>query len=1060
MIKRFVILQLLVLTGLVSSCNFLESVNPLDPAEICGGISLSDLGLRIGNLKLSGSSLEADGIHFDLNTTFQNCIGKGFDPGLVNLTAYSNLSQNSYTAPSIAKLERNQSSQDFLLGNYTYQVAAPASSTLEFNYNIEGQTKVLSTNLNLLPLKPSFSVEMADVIIGDGDAFSNQDSSLDPGESLSFKLKVTNLSQTLITTVSTNISTFSAITNLAGTVQSIGTLNASSSLKASSSTDFRVPTNMARGTVVNLTVLLTDVHSNQWTKVISVTINPFTPPPPKTHILNIGSDWEFAGFSASSTQLYLMLLEDLGNDVEYYRFYRKAPGASKWLHVCSRLREEEWNNLAVDSTKFYVGQNSGIKRLNSSDCSDVDSITPTSISGSTYFGTSYSRFSLSIDGDQLYYRRSSGDLSVRNMSTSGDTPLSTTQSLNGVDLHPYYTQFSVSDGYKWAHDVYYLWRLDTSDQALGWMKMPTSSYPDLDSVKAMASMGQNLFLATERVDGIIRIYAATAASQTSATVNFNFNEQVGSLGGNGFTGCGVGQIVTSAQGCLSLAQIQATTLNNKQTLAGFTTDLSTQYMMLEEDLSNGVMYYRFFQKEPGAGNWNFICNRLKEATWANITADANSFYVGESGKIRQLNKQTCANENSLIVTSLSSNSNSFDSGYGRFSLSVDGNLLYYQNATSDLSYRNLTLSSHTSISTQQSLGSYTLSPFYGQYFVRAGTKWAFDSNSNQRLWKLNSSDEAMGWVRLPSSTYQDLNYQKALSVIDDNVYVATVLNGVMKVFTFNATNFEASNSNTTTVIALTSTVNAVRACDTNKYRTSSQGCVDIPLITTLPIPAGETFAGFSNDGTYLYLATKQNTTFRIYKKLPANPNWSVACTKTDANLKNNLGVDGSFLYIGQIGSIRKLNKSDCSDSATLTPGSLSSYSSSFNTNYARFSLSIDGGILHYQYSGGNLGLFTLADSTSSTSMMGLSHGEAFLSPIYSQYTVLNGSRWAVDTSSGARLWLISSGNTPVGWVKLPVSTYSDLSYQKGITALGSKVYLATEQTTGTVKIFELDVTSY
>jgi hypothetical protein len=1065
---------------LVIGCSLKKSENPLDPANICGGISSAAVGVRLSGIDYRNSILQADGVHFDLYSSIQNCLGKEIPSSTTSVDSASGLTINSPNSPTVGLLTRDSISSVLNFGSFIYDPNVNSSS-ISLNFATPTETKQLSSNLGISSLQPAFVVDTANYQIVDGAGTSNGDLLVDPGERITFNLKVSNLSVTTIKSLTTNINSSNAYIVIAsGNASSFGDLTSKASGTSGTTTTINIDPNTPRGTSTNLTITLTDQFAHTWTKTINILVSPTVPPPRKSQVLSLASNMTFKGFTADASYWYVMITENIGNGVNYWRFYRKSASATTFSHVCSVLDDGNLKaHLAVDSNYFYIGQNGNIRRLNKTTCASVDTITPSNgVNGnSTALSANYySSFTLSIDSGLMYYAQTSSSLSSYNLGSTAITSQTTNQTLGSKTLAQNYAQYIVFGGTRWVHDRNndLIWKLDSSNTALAWGTLPTSIYSDLNYVKAVATQnGSTLLLATEKNTGTVNIMSIDASGLSNTPtqeLSTNSNQEIISLGPLVFSGCGTGRDATSSPGCQSITDINTMSLASNMTFEGFAVDSSNWYVMVSENIGNGVNYWRFYQKSTSATSFTHVCSKLDDGNLkAHLAVDSNYFYIGQNGNIRRLNKTTCASVDTITPSNgVNGNSTALSANYySPFTLSIDSGLMYYAQTSSSLSSYNLGSTAITSQTTNQALGSKTLAQNYAQYIVFGGTRWVHDRN-NDLIWKLDSSNTALAWGALPISTYSDLNYVKAIATQNGTTLTLATEQtiGVVKFYSIDVSHFQDSAGQTGTQSVSTQSLTlpiVFAGCSAGQLASSSQQCFTLTSVTTLNISAGSTFSGFSTDATYLYLVTKNaSNAWSAYKKLPADSSWSGICGITDASLAAHLAVDSNYFYIGQSGSIRRLNKTTCSSVDTLTPSNgVNGNSTALSANYySPFTLSVDSGLMYYAQTSSSLSSYNLSSTTATSQETNQTLGTKTLAQNYAQYTVFGGTRWAHDRNNNL-IWKLDSSNTALTWGALPTSTYSDLNYVKAIaTQNGTTLIFATEQTTGVVKFYFFDLTNF
>jgi hypothetical protein len=783
----------IILILFVSSCVPEESKNDLDPANICGGISASSVGMRIGSIESRNAVYESDGIHFDLYASFKNCFGREvrtISPAIVSSTPAS---ISTYLTPTISSLSKDASSNLVRLASLVFDPILSNSTNFSIGLlSSEGSTS-LSSSLNLANFKPDFVVDTDSFQLLDGANSTNGDLQIDPGETISFKLKISNLSDVKIKSLSSSISTSSGYFSItSGAAQSFGDLTAKATTIASTTTLIAVDPLTPRGSIATFNITLTDQFSHSWTKTINLQVSSTIAPPRKTQVLSLGSTSTFKGFSVDSSYWYFLSYESLGNGVNYWRFYKKSPSSTSFTYMCGLLDDGVLKgNLAIDSNYFYVGQEDSIRRINRSNCSPYETITPSSLDyDSRYFDGVYP-FSLSVDGGNLFYGRFSKDLTSYNLSTFKTNSFSTKQSLSSKTLDPVYAQYIVNSGVRWVHDQSnnLIWKLDSSNIAQSWGALPISSFSDLRYSKAIGTQnGTSLVMATEEISNTIKFASVDITGLSSDPVTgvvVNTNQELISLGTSDYSACAPDQFVTSAQKCFSLSSNATLTLAAGLTFTGFAAD-STYFYLATKNASNLWTFYRKLKTDT---TWNTLCSLTDTSLKGNLAVDATYFYVGQADSIRRINRSNCSPYETITPSSLDYDSRYFNV-VNTFSLSTDGGKMYFSRFSGDLTSFDLSTLSYSDFTTAQRLGAKSLNPSASQYIVYAGTRWGYD-RTNKMLWKLNSSNTALSWGALPTSNFDDLNYVYAIATQDGTtIAVATQKTaGTIKFYYFDVSNF-------------------------------------------------------------------------------------------------------------------------------------------------------------------------------------------------------------------------------------------------------------------------------
>jgi len=189
---------------LVNGCKMTESKNPLDPSQICGGISAKDVGLNLLNVDFKNAVLEADGIHFEIHGNVQNCLGKDINNASLIIDSASNLSIISASTVSSVQIKADAVSSSVSFGTFKYDQANDMG-VVNLKLVNGGVTTSYPIILTLSSLIPKFSVELSSMIISNQLGVVKLTSIIDPGDIVKFKLKVKNLSTTKIKAMTTVI---------------------------------------------------------------------------------------------------------------------------------------------------------------------------------------------------------------------------------------------------------------------------------------------------------------------------------------------------------------------------------------------------------------------------------------------------------------------------------------------------------------------------------------------------------------------------------------------------------------------------------------------------------------------------------------------------------------------------------------------------------------------------------------------------------------------------------------------------------------------------------------
>jgi hypothetical protein len=235
--------------------------------------------------------------------------------------------------------------------------------------------------------------------------------------------------------------------------------------------------------------------------------------------------------------------------------------------------------------------------------------------------------------------------------------------------------------------------------------------------------------------------------------------------------------------------------------------------------------------------------------------------------------------------------------------------------------------------------------------------------------------------------------------------------------------------------------------------------------SSLSVPSGSSFVGFSADAGSLYVAIRDMFTddFSISTYNPANSAVSEVCSILDSTLYANLGASPGHFFVGKFSSLAMINKTTCAIESEISPiGGMSSWSASFAPNNP-FTVTYSGGNIYYSRGGNpsDYGVYEISSGAviNLTTNQQNSGSKTFDSS-KNRLLVAGTNIWAVDHAN-SMIWKLDSSFKPIAWAMLPVSQYPSLSYIKGAgTKDGQKIYIAAEATLGNVQIFELDLTSF
>ncbi len=282
---RFTVLVLAIIFYFFG-CTFKESQNSMDPANICGGISASDVGIGMPITEFRNGELLADGIHFDLYAVLHNCTGKELQNTSLTLSHVQGLTVSASSAANINLLKINATSDLLLIGSFIWDLGVNSNELVFEITDGAGEKRSLSKSIDLTTIAPSFMVATENYLISDGASVSNGDTLIDPGEKITFTLNLTNLSMATVKSISTTISSSDSHFVIAsGSAASLGDIGSKLGLSASAATIINVEPNTPRGTTTTLLVTVTDQFNRSWQKSITLVVSPTVPPPRKTQVL-------------------------------------------------------------------------------------------------------------------------------------------------------------------------------------------------------------------------------------------------------------------------------------------------------------------------------------------------------------------------------------------------------------------------------------------------------------------------------------------------------------------------------------------------------------------------------------------------------------------------------------------------------------------------------------------------------------------------------------------------------------------------------------------------------
>jgi hypothetical protein len=504
--------------------------------------------------------------------------------------------------------------------------------------------------------------------------------------------------------------------------------------------------------------------------------------------ISLGTDTQFRGLAVDSTGTYLLAYENLGNQIAYYRVYRKLNSGVGFDVLCSYFDDSvQRTTIVVDSNYIYLGSSGNVDKYDKTSCAFVSQAS---------FSYLNSR-SISIDDGFIYFG-SSGfpyDLSSRNLDGTGLQNFSTAQTFGARSLSPSSTFFAVSGGVRWAFDsnTRTLWKLNSVNKALGWLHLDPSIYTDLNNVKSIAvTESQKVIIAAEPVSGNLKLFeidisdfqttTGNLTSQSLASLTVNLNRVS--------TACPAGEFATSSGGCYKLIGTQSYSVPTDNFFSGFAADSGKIYFGY---LNPFIGVYTISSFVDFSTSSVTECAINNSTFRANLAVDSNSFYVGKSLAFGVVDKSTCAIGSDIVPSGgIGSWSSSFSVNFPFSLVSSGGNLFYTRSGgTSDYGLYELSSGNVTNLNTNsQTLLGKTFYSLYNKIIVSGTTVWSID-RANKIIWKLNSSFQVVAWAALPVTQYPDLEHVKGVATKDgQTVYIATEkVNGTVQIFRLDLSSF-------------------------------------------------------------------------------------------------------------------------------------------------------------------------------------------------------------------------------------------------------------------------------
>lgn len=908
--------------------------------------------------------------------------------------------------------------------------------------------------------------------ISNGALNSNGDELIDAGEKVTFVPTVSNSSALLAKNVQVKVSSNSEYFVIkSGSDFSLGDLAGFSNNQAASPTEIDVSSGAPRGAAATVTYDITNEYGDHWTYSFMLQTNPNPPTPRKTQVLNLRAGMEAIGFTSDASSWYLLARENFGGGVYYYSIYKKAPSASQFAFVCGVVEEHVLNyHLAVDESYFYLSEDFGFRRIDKNSClTNSKYSVATAPSSNAMLFSSSSRFSLNVSNGKILYLNDLQNVGFSSFSLITAQSVNHASSLNYLGKTLNFSTAMVT-GYrdiKWAYDPSnkLMWNLNDNLEALSFGNLPTNLQSLFDHAKVMTSQdGDVMVVLSQDPSGTLKLTSVNVSQWQEGAdqkMSGNVAEESISIGNPIFMGCGSGRLTTSTPGCAGVSSVGTLALGSDIQFRGMTSDASGIYLLTIENLGNGVKHQRIYRRNFGENNFSLQCSLLDDGVVrTGIATDENYYYLSSSGQVERFNKGNCNYYSKMSFSFTSSRPISFEGG--RIFYSASSNPY-------DLKSRGFDGTGPFDHATYQIQGLRTLSPNNSIFYVKDGIRWVFDRDSRS-LWKLDSSNKAVGWVYFNPNSYADLNDVKAMAMTDNQslLIASEPTAGTLKLIEVSVSDFGLATGNQSGLSAsvVTPILNRTAiSCPAGSFATSSSGCMAIIGNSSFSVPSGSSFVGFSADEGNLYVAIRNMFTdvFSISSYNPVNSNLNGICSIADESLKANLGVGLSQFFVGKFYSFAVINKSTCAVDPEIVPsGGLSTWSASFAANYP-FTLTSSNGNIYYSRSGNpsDYGLYELSSGAVVTLVTNQqSLGSKTFDSSKSRLLVSGANIWAIDHAN-SMIWKLDSSYKPVSWAFLPVSQYPALSYIKGAaTKDGQKIYIAVEATAGNIQVFELDLSAF
>lgn len=293
--KSLVRIALAVLTLGLSSCNFSftpERDNPIDAANICGGVSLEDAVIQAKSPAVSDVVLDADGLSFTVSAELRNCTGFDVEVDSLEDVESSELVKRDDVRPSVSlKTEETKASVALARVTVSGWQAGLSEKSIKFKLKgSSGRTHVVRVDLTdaLAGVMPTFSAGNLTISDSTSIGINNADSKLQAGEEVALTLPLSYVGLASLSGLSATVDLGSSGATLTvAPALSVSSLSGSGSLTltASLSVPYTVSPNLSN----TVTITLTNAFGHSWTIPVSLPIRevderymrPFSPGVPQ-----------------------------------------------------------------------------------------------------------------------------------------------------------------------------------------------------------------------------------------------------------------------------------------------------------------------------------------------------------------------------------------------------------------------------------------------------------------------------------------------------------------------------------------------------------------------------------------------------------------------------------------------------------------------------------------------------------------------------------------------------------------------------------------------------------